>query len=264
MRISMDRSYVLLAVLLAAFLAVAVAGPVSGIAGWPLQNNAAYPVRFALPHTGQLISLADAARFQTRGAPAADVVLEGGADAGAMADDAKPSITGILSPADALLRRDNEPASTQPGIRAGGTGGPGNTGKANPQRLGDVMPVEYDIGTAIRAGGGLGTGTGAGGGGAGNITVQSARALAGTLDVRKPIRIGQGAPGRIDVKIGSGANIYLNGAQLASLMEAQGKALKVPAGMDENGFVSVDDLRSTGLKIRYDAGRDALVVDGEG
>mgnify|MGYP003120583643 CR=1 FL=1 len=245
----MDRSYVLLAVLLAAFLAVAVAGPVSGVAGWPGQTNAAYPVRFALPHTGQLISLADAARFQTRGAPAADVVLEGGADAGAMADDAKPSITGILSPADALLRRDNEPASTQPGIRAGA-----NSGKASPQRLGDVMPVEYDIGMA----------TGAGGGGASNITVQSARALAGTLDVRKPIRIGQGAPGRIDVKIGSGANIYLNGAQLASLMEAQGKALKVPAGMDENGFVSVDDLRSTGLKIRYDAGRDALVVDGEG
>ncbi len=94
--------------------------------------------------------------------------------------------------------------------------------------------------------------------------MQSRGALSGTLDVQKPVQVGAAPPARIDVKIGSGANIYLNGAQLAALLSAQGRRLKSTAPIGKDGFVSLDDLRSSGLKIRYDAAKDSLVVDGEG
>lgn len=233
MRISLDRSSVFVGLLVAAFLALMVAQVV-----WQqMAKDAGYPVRFALPHISRSISFAEASLVESRGGTVDIPAVEVSADELAQAADAKPSITGVQSPAGALMRRPGVP-NTQPGLNTSMK--PGVNG---------VMPVEYDIGTAADNRSGM--------------TVQSAKSLSGTLDVRKPIRIGQGAPARIDVKIGSGANIYLNGSQLASLFEAQGKSLKAPVDMDENGFVSVDDLRSSGLKIRYDAGKDALVVDGD-
>lgn len=230
MRISVDRTSVLVAVLVAAFLALMVAQ----VAWQQMAKDAGYPVRFALPQMSRSISFAEASLVQSRGAVVDVAAIHVAAEDQAGAADARPSITGVQSPAGALMRRPGVP-NAQPGIKPGFNG---------------VMPVEYDIGASSGDGGGM--------------TVQSAKALSGTLDVRKPIRIGQGAPARIDVKIGSGANIYLNGSQLAFLFEAQGKSLKAPVDMDADGFVSVDDLRSSGLKIRYDAGKDALVVDGEG
>ncbi|MDZ4307006.1 hypothetical protein [Allopontixanthobacter sp.] len=119
-----------------------------------------------------------------------------------------------------------------------------------PRSLGDVLPVQYDLGTQ--------TGSSAA------MAVQSTRALAGTIDVRKQIRVGKAAAAPIDMKVGSGANLYVNVAQLSSMLKTQGKVLEAPSGSDPDGFVSLDSLRNSGFKVRYDAAGDAIVIDGDG
>jgi hypothetical protein len=118
-----------------------------------------------------------------------------------------------------------------------------------PRAIGDLLAVQYDLGAHVSASAGM--------------PVESSQALSGTIDVRKRIRVGKAEPTRIDVKVGSGANIYVNVAQLNSILEAQGKVLKAATAADYNGFVSLSDLRSNGFKVRYDAVGDALVVDSE-
>jgi len=113
----------------------------------------------------------------------------------------------------------------------------------------NFLAVKYDLGTA--------TGT------TSAMPVKSPGMLAGTIDIRKKIRVGETATTNIDVKLGSGANIYVNAAQLSSILEAQGKVLTAGSGAGLDGFVSLDDLRSKGFNVRYDAAGDALIVDGE-
>lgn len=130
-----------------------------------------------------------------------------------------------------------------------GSYGPAASPARDPRSFGNVLAVHYDLGAHA--------------GSAEGMSVQSPDALAGTIDVRKRIRVGKAAPTRIDVKVGSGANIYVNAAQLSSILETQGKVLKASSSAALDGFVSLDDLRSYGFKVRYDAVGDALVVDGD-
>lgn len=130
-----------------------------------------------------------------------------------------------------------------------GDGGQIGTDSRITRSLGNVLAVNYDLSSQAGTSDGL--------------SVQSSGSLAGTIDVRKRIRVGKAVPTRIDVKVGSGTNIYVNAAQLSLLLETQGKALQATSGADLEGFVSLDDLRSHGFKVRYDAVGDALVVDGD-
>ncbi len=191
----------------------------------PGGGNVSYPIKFALPSTPIVIDMGPGA-----GLPKGPAQL-------ALPQSAATEIQEGLQPDTAILSGIRPVRSLQ------GT-------SATMRPLGVELAVDYDMGAAAA--------------GRGAVAVQPAKALAGTIDVRKPIRIGGGAPGKIDVKIGSGANIYLNGGQLASLYAAQGRAIKPPAGIDGDGFVSLSELRGAGLKIRYDATGDALVIDGDG
>lgn len=115
--------------------------------------------------------------------------------------------------------------------------------------FGNMLAIEYDL-TALA-------------GSSDGMHLQSSKALAGTMDVRKRIKVGKADPTRIDVKVGNGANIYLNAAQLSSMLQAQGKTLKATSATNPDGFVSLDDLRDNGFKVRYDATGDALIVDSD-
>jgi hypothetical protein len=127
--------------------------------------------------------------------------------------------------------------------------GPAEPTLSKPWSVGDLLAVQYDLGAHVDAPAGM--------------LVESSQALSGTIDVRKRIRVGKAEPTRIDVKLGSGANIYVNVAQLNSILEAQGKVLKTATAAGSDGFISLSDLRSNGFKVRYDAVGDALVVDSE-
>lgn len=114
---------------------------------------------------------------------------------------------------------------------------------------GILLAVQFDLGAQA--------------GSSAGVAIKPSRMLAGTIDVRKKIRVGKAAATKIDVKLGSGANIYVNAAQLSSILETQGKALQATSEAELDGFVSLDDLRSRGFKVRYDATGDALIVDGD-
>ena len=132
---------------------------------------------------------------------------------------------------------------------------PAPAARHGPRSFGSLLAVDYDLGAHIGSSAGM--------------AVQSSKALAGTLDVRKRIRVGKAALAPIDVKVGSGANIYVNVAQLSSMLQTQGKVLKASTSADRDGrtdldgFVSLDELRNNGFKVRYDATGDALVVESD-
>lgn len=125
------------------------------------------------------------------------------------------------------------------GVRSSGEG----------RETANLLAVQFDLGAQAESTSG--------------VAIKPSRMLAGTIDVRKKIRVGKAAATNIDVKLGSGANIYVNAAQLSSILETQGKALQPTSEEGLDGFVSLDDLRNRGFKVRYDATGDALIVDGD-
>ena len=130
-----------------------------------------------------------------------------------------------------------------------GTAGPRALQSSGESRKsGNLLAVQFDLGAQAEASAGV---------------VKPSSMLAGTIDVRKKIRVGKAAATNIDVKLGSGANIYVNAAQLSTILETQGKALQPGSEAELDGFVSLDDLRNRGFKVRYDATGDALIVDGD-
>lgn len=117
------------------------------------------------------------------------------------------------------------------------------------RKSGNLLAVQFDLGAQAEPSAG--------------VAIKPSSMLAGTIDVRKKIRVGKAAATNIDVKLGSGANIYVNAAQLSTILETQGKALQPGSEAELDGFVSLDDLRNRGFKVRYDATGDALIVDGD-
>jgi hypothetical protein len=115
------------------------------------------------------------------------------------------------------------------------------------QKFGNLIAVEYDLGAQAERSAGT--------------VIKPSGMLAGTMDVRTEIRVGKASPTKIDLKLGNRANIYVNAAQLSSILEAQGKAFKATSGAGPDGFVSLDDLRDKGFEVRYDAIGNALVLD---
>lgn len=134
-------------------------------------------------------------------------------------------------------------------VKSGGAGPKGTQPSGESQKSGNLLAVQFDLGAQAHSSAGA--------------AIKPSRMLAGTIDVRKKIRVGKAAATKIDVKLGSGANIYVNAAQLSSILDTQGKALQLASEAELDGFVSLDDLRSRGFKVRYDATGDALIVDGD-
>lgn len=84
----------------------------------------------------------------------------------------------------------------------------------------------------------------------------------GTLRTSKPLSHGGKRVGSIDLALGHGSTVAVDRRALETLVGAEdAKVAAALAGMDGE-MVSFDALRDRGIRIRYDALADAVVIEG--
>ena len=80
------------------------------------------------------------------------------------------------------------------------------------------------------------------------------------IEVEKAVTFRGADAGRIPLRIDGNAKVFALGSRLAAIIAAQSGQAAVPAGLGED-YVSLEGLRALGIRVRYDAIRDRLVLD---
>lgn len=130
--------------------------------------------------------------------------------------------TGMVTAPDAV---DGSPGSTQIGMGRGGT----LPVAAND---GALLSVDFDLGRRVGS--------------------------SDAIEIRKRVSVAGTPVGNLRLRIDANSQLYADIGQIQALLPDTGQPLPVAS----DGFVSFQDLRKAGIAIRYDVGKDQIVLAG--
>jgi hypothetical protein len=89
-----------------------------------------------------------------------------------------------------------------------------------------------------------------------DFSLGSGPSAANAIEIRKPVVINGHAAGTVRMRIDATAEVYVRREDIAKLLAGK---IALPDGGDQD-FVALDQIRDRGIDVRYNAGKDALVI----